>query len=156
MQPIEPTERPSPAISAPASSPAPAGAGRGVGTLHAKCGVVAVDHSAFLVHFLREAKLVKTVGQGHELIKAVHAHLAVDDSVSVSNPGGVDRVGLTQSAFERGFNRGNDFAVVAGSGGLWDQAGGLAHEEVTPAHQRAFRYVALYLRKLAEHQTVDA
>lgn len=32
MHPIEPSERPSPAIAAPASSPAPADAGQGVGT----------------------------------------------------------------------------------------------------------------------------
>lgn len=35
MHPIESSERPSPAIAAPASSPAPADAGQGVGTLSA-------------------------------------------------------------------------------------------------------------------------
>lgn len=115
-------------------------------------GVVAVDHAAFLVHFNREAKLVKTVGEARDLIKAVYLHLTINDAFGVSDAYGLDAVSVAKRAFKRGLDRGFDLAVIFGSDGIWNKAGGLDHEALSPAHRQVFRYIALYLRKCADRQ----
>lgn len=118
--------------------------------------VVTLDLSTFVVHFLREAKLLQTVGQGRKLIKAVEQHLAVHDAVAVANADGVSAGGAAHCLGKRLLNRGEDFAVIGAAGGLWDQAGGLAHQALSEAHRRVLRYVALYLRKSVDSVRVPA
>lgn len=146
------TERPPLAEPASARLSAPSAGRQEVGTLLAESGVVPVDHSAAFVHFLRESKLVKSVGDGRELIEAIHRNLAIHDAVAIANPHPVGAVRVAKCLAERRLNFSEDFAVVTRDGGLWDEAGGLAHEEISPAHKRVFAYVALYLRKLSERR----
>lgn|GEM_PF-5368067 len=145
---------PAPAQQSPSESvAAPAEVGQVAGTSLEPVGdVVAVNHAAFLVHFLNQSQLAQTVGEGWKLIKAVHDHLSIDDAAFVSDTSSVGDVGGTESAFKRGFDRGHETAVITGCCGIWNELGGIDHNELTPAHRRVLAYTAKYLRKLSETQ----
>lgn len=148
------TFSPPPAQKSPSESiAAPAEVGQVGGTsLVSEGDVVSVNHAAFLVYFLHQAKLAQTVGEGHQLIKAVHEHLSIDDAAFVANASSVGDVCGTKSAFKRGFDRGHETAVITGCCGIWNELGGLDHNELTPAHRRVLTLAAKYLLKLSEGQ----